>query len=126
MGRFYNGDIDGKWWFGVQSSDTPIKFGGQEISIDYSICNDDTFKDKVKQIEQELGDKLEWLIQFFKENSFYSNEKLLEFMIKKNPRYDKSELRKDLENFADYEFAMQVKQHFEDTDEDYCNVSSEL
>ncbi len=47
-------------------------------------------------------------------------------MMKKNPRYNGSELRQDLENFADYEFAMQVKQHFEDTGEDYCNVSSEL
>jgi len=126
MGRYYSGDVEGKWWFGVQSSNTPIKFGGQETFIDYTICNDGTFKRQVKQLKQDLGDKLEWLQQFFDENNGYNDAMLMEFMIKKNPRYDKSELRKDLENFADYEFAMQVKQHFEDTDEDYCNVSSEL
>jgi hypothetical protein len=126
MGRFYNGDIDGKWWFAVQSSDTPEKFGGYETHIDYTICNDDTFKNKVKQLENDLGDKFEWMTQFFKENDFYNDADLREYLIKKNPRYDKSELSQDLENFADYEFAMQVKQHFEDTGEDYCNVSSEL
>ena len=126
MGRYYSGDIEGKWWFGVQSSDTPEKFGGYETYIDYTICNNDTFKGQVRQLKQDLGDKLEWMTQFFKEHSFYSDEKLQEFMMKKNPRYNGSELRQDLENFADYEFAMQVKQHFEDTGEDYCNVSSEL
>tara|TARA_R100000734_G_C3297957_1_gene88929 strand:- start:614 stop:994 length:381 start_codon:yes stop_codon:yes gene_type:complete len=126
MGRYYSGDVEGKWWFGVQSSNTPIKFGGQETFIDYTICNDGTFKRQVEQLKQDLGDKLEWLQQFFDENNGYNDAMLMEFMMKKNPRYDKSELSRDLENFADYEFAMQVKQHFEDTGEDYCNVSSEL
>ena len=126
MGRYYDGDVEGKWWFGVQSSDTPERFGGYETHIDYTICNDDTFKSGIKLIKEDLGDKLEWLQQFFDENNGYNDAMLMEFMLKKNPRYDKSELSQDLENFADYGFAMQVKQHFEDTDEDYCNVNSEL
>ena len=126
MGRYYDGDVEGKWWFGVQSSDTPIKFGGHETFIDYTICNDDTFKGQVKQLKQDLGDKLEWLQQFFDENNGYNDAMLTEFMMKKNPRYNGSELRRDLENFADYEFAMQVKEYFDDTGEEYCNVNSEL
>ena len=126
MGRYYSGDVEGKWWFGVQSSNTPIKFGGTETFIDYTICNDDTFKRQVKQLKQDLGDKLEWLQQFFDENNGYNDAMLMEFMMKKNPRYDKSELRRDLENFADYEFAMQVKEYFDDTGEEYCNINSEL
>jgi len=27
MGRYYYGDIDGKFWFGVQSSDAADRFG---------------------------------------------------------------------------------------------------
>ena len=27
MGRYYNGDIEGKFWFGVQSSDDADFFG---------------------------------------------------------------------------------------------------
>ena len=73
-----------------------------------------------------MGDKLEWLQQFFDENNGYNDAMLMEFMIKKNPRYDKSELSQDLENFADYEFAMQVKEYFDDTGNEYCHVNSEL
>jgi hypothetical protein len=50
------------------------------------------------------------MTQFFKENSFYNDADFLEYLMKKNPSYDKSELSQDLENFADYEFAMQVEQ----------------
>jgi len=126
MGRYYDGDVEGKWWFGVQSSDTPERFGGYETHIDYTICNDDTFKSGIKLIKEDLGDKLEWLQQFFDENNGYNDAMLMEFMIKKNPRYDKSELSQDLENFADYEFAMQVKEYFDDTGNEYCHVNSEL
>ena len=126
MGRYYDGDVEGKWWFGVQSSDTPERFGGYETHIDYTICNDDTFKSGIKLIKEDLGDKLEWLQQFFDENNGYNDAVLMEFMLKKNPRYDKSELSQDLENFADYEFAMQVKEYFDDTGNEYCHVNSEL
>jgi len=30
MGRYYSGDIEGKFWFGVQSSDDASFFGGEE------------------------------------------------------------------------------------------------
>ena len=126
MGRYYDGDVEGKWWFGVQSSDTPERFGGYETHIDYTICNDDTFKSGIKLIKEDLGDKLEWLQKFFDENNGYNDAMLMEFMIKKNPRYDKSELSQDLENFADYEFAMQVKEYFDETGNEYCHVNSEL
>ena len=31
MGRYYNGDIEGKFWFGVQSSDDGEFFGAREL-----------------------------------------------------------------------------------------------
>jgi hypothetical protein len=33
MGRYYQGDIEGKFWFGVQSSDDANYFGGSEIEL---------------------------------------------------------------------------------------------
>ena len=33
MGRYYQGDIEGKFWFGVQSSDDANNFGGSEIEV---------------------------------------------------------------------------------------------
>ena len=44
MGRYYEGDIEGKFWFGVQSSDDGEFFGAQEQEsslIDYVVPNDD-------------------------------------------------------------------------------------
>lgn len=32
MGRYYSGDIEGKFWFGVQSSDDAKHFGGIEVN----------------------------------------------------------------------------------------------
>ena len=37
MGRYYNGDIEGKFWFGLQSSESPNRFGGSmELSFSFS------------------------------------------------------------------------------------------
>jgi hypothetical protein len=33
MGRYYSGDIEGKFWFGVQSSDDASFFGGSDEEI---------------------------------------------------------------------------------------------
>jgi hypothetical protein len=35
MGRYYSGDIEGKFWFAVQSSDDASAFGGEEFYLDY-------------------------------------------------------------------------------------------
>jgi hypothetical protein len=44
MGRYYQGDIEGKFWFGVQNSDDGEFFGATECTtniIDYEInCGD--------------------------------------------------------------------------------------
>ena len=33
MGRYYHGDIEGKFWFGVQDSRDAEHFGGEETPI---------------------------------------------------------------------------------------------
>lgn len=35
MGRYYTGDIEGKFWFAVQPSDDASFFGGEEIEPQY-------------------------------------------------------------------------------------------
>ena len=35
MGRYYNGDIEGKFWFGVQDSDDASFFGGEKVEPNY-------------------------------------------------------------------------------------------
>lgn len=81
MGRYYDGDINGKFWFGVQSSNAADRFGqkGYEPSyIEYYYDNDDLdeVEAEIKRIEDNLGDKLETLDKFFSERFSYSDEDL--------------------------------------------------
>ena len=48
MGRYYEGDIEGKFWFGVQSSDDGEFFGAQEQESNYIDYYVD--KEKFKEI----------------------------------------------------------------------------
>jgi len=126
MGRFYNGDIEGKWWFAVQSSDTPEKFGGYETHIDYSICNDDVFKDRMECIKNDLGDRLPILEKFFEMDYSYNDKRVHEYISKHVEGYKIESVSQDLENYADYCFGKKVEEHFKESGEDYCNVISEL
>lgn len=84
MGRYYNGDIEGKFWFGVQSSDDGDFFGskGEEPNtfLNYHFSKDDHLKDikkGIKECEKELGTWKEKLDKFFKDNNGY-NAKMIE------------------------------------------------
>ena len=74
MGRYYNGDIEGKFWFGVQSSDDADFFGqqGQEPNLgemrnklDQYFKAKDCYNDKelakhFKITERQVSKYLEW------------------------------------------------------------------
>lgn len=130
MGRFYNGDINGKWWFAVQSSDTPERFGGQKTSIDYIICNDEEFQEKMQKLKTTLGENTKIFDEFFVKNNSYNNEKLVEFFQDKGINQPKEKLQVDIEyllsDYADYQFGLEVAKYFEDTQEESCYISSEL
>ena len=84
MGRYYNGDIEGKFWFGVQSSNDGDFFGskGEEPNtfLNYHFTKDEHLKDikkGIKECEKELGTWKEKLDKFFKDNNGY-NDKMIE------------------------------------------------
>ena len=61
MGRYYDGDIEGKFWFAVQSSDDGEHFGCTECGsnvIEYYLDRD-TFNDvgmkKIKELRRKLS-----------------------------------------------------------------------
>lgn len=84
MGRYYEGDINGKFWFGVQPSDAADRFGvyGQEPSyIEYFYDEKDLNNviTELKNIEESIGiNNIEKLDKFFNDNMFYSDKKLQE------------------------------------------------
>ena len=82
MGRYYNGDIEGKFWFAVQSSTDAEFFGvvGSEPSyLDYYFSEDNLkdLEEGISECKKELGDWKSKLDQFFKENNGY-NYKMIE------------------------------------------------
>ena len=122
MGRYYSGDVEGKWAFGVQCSTTPDKFGAVEhepYMIEYTFYrhNLDFAKNKMKELEAGLGGNLQKIIDFFSVNNGYHDAKLIEAGI--DPQ--------DLGAYFDWCFGKQVLDFFEaNPDEDECNIDSEL
>lgn len=78
MGRYYKGDIEGKFWFGIQNSDDASFFGGTQLeptTITYNFDEID-LPDIIKGIEKckkELGENKEKLDAFFSEGGKGSN-----------------------------------------------------
>ena len=101
MGRYYSGDIEGKFWFAVQSSNDVSFFGG-EVSdpnyLSYYFGKEDIkdLEEGIKKCKEELGDNLVKLEKFFSKAEMYSDEdveKVLEIS-------DKDKVRSMLQWFA--------------------------
>ena len=81
MGRYYSGDIEGKFWFAVQSSDDANFFGVEGCEpnyIEYYFDEDDLPKIKagIKKCKEALGKNKKKLDKFFKANEGYNDEML--------------------------------------------------
>ena len=85
MGRYYSGDIDGKFMFAVQSSNDADFFGvkGTEPSrLDYVFEKEDLpkVKEGIKKCKAYLVNFKPKLKKFFKGKEYYSREELQKFM----------------------------------------------
>ena len=126
MGRYYNGDIDGKFWFAVQPSNAGERFGAKEISpyyIEYEIDRDDSYKDIVKELESiESNDAIKRVDDMFKmlqllKGNGYDDDTLKQYGVKE----------KDIEEYADYELGKQIKNWFDDNpDRDVLSFQAEI
>jgi hypothetical protein len=124
MGRYYNGDIEGKFWFAVQSSDDASFFGGTEYepnSIEYIFEEHDLedIKTGIEKCLDELGENKKKLDDFFKENNSY-NEKMLEEKAKIKP----NEIRNTLEWYARLELGEKILKSVEENGQ--CCFEAEL
>lgn len=89
MGRYYSGDIEGKFWFGVQSSDDAEFFGAIQLDsnyINYQLDEDNLpeIKEGITKCRVALGDKKEKLDAFFAEGGAgyagYNDKMLAEYL----------------------------------------------
>jgi len=124
MGRYYNGDIEGKFWFGVQSSNAADRFGatGTEPQYLYYYFDTDnlpTLESELSTIKTTLGGNLAKLDAFFATNPHYNDEKLSEATSIPLP-----DVRHLLSDYADYKLGLSIKESIEANGQ--CEFTAEL
>jgi hypothetical protein len=81
MGRYFQGDIQGKFWFALQSSNCADRFGVmgyQPDVLNYYFSEDDLegVEEEIANIETKLGDKLKIIDDFFETRGGYNDDDL--------------------------------------------------
>ena len=129
MGRYYTGDIEGKFMFGVQSSDDADFFGveGDARFLNYSYSEEDLPKveEGVKECEGVLGEYLKHIDQFFKENDSFNSERLAKYLsnvLDKNVTEENT--RFNLEWYARLELGKEIRDCIKEHGQ--CNFEAEL
>jgi hypothetical protein len=97
MGRYYSGDIEGKFWFALQSSDAADRFGvtGQTpAELQYFFTEDDLegVEVEIKNIEKTLGEKKQILDDFFKDERGYTDSDIEALGVSKDELSDYADL----------------------------------
>lgn len=124
MGRFYSGDIEGKFWFGVQDSDDASFFGGWETDVrelHYEFEEKDLPKIKkgIAECKEKLGEYEKKLDAFFKEKGSYNDE-----MIMKEMGVDKKKVATILKWYARLELGRKILDCVET--QGHCYFDAEL
>lgn len=119
MGRYYNGDIEGKFWFAVQPSNSADRFGvtGHVPEyIEYNFYEDDKqgVEEELKRIEKSLGNQLQKFDEFFEKHTSYRDEMLAENGISVSK----------LGDYADYKLGQKILNCLNENG--YCEFEAEL
>ena len=139
MGRYYSGDIEGKFWFGVQGSDDAIHFGGtydyidgdgevlEEDDIDEAVEmyfhfgqeDVESIREGIQECLESLGENHEKVEKFFEERDSYNDEELA-----KNLGVSLLKTRSILEQYARLQLGLKIENCVGENGE--CNFSAEL
>jgi len=141
MGRHYDGDIEGKFWFAVQSSDDGEYFGALDITeentdsdyhegfVDYVIYFSDI--DKVKAgidlCKRQLRGNYVILSEFFSNNNGYNDEMIIEhYKETRGIHINEDFLREQLTIFARLDFGTQILLYFNENPGEDCHFTAEM
>jgi hypothetical protein len=139
MGRYYSGDIEGKFWFTVQSSDDADFFGvegeyvypeGEDgepdesmepMELSYYFTPDDTgaVEDGIETCIEKLGDSLHKLDDFFGKVDGYNDIDIAVLL-----NIDKSEVKSILEWYARLKLGKKIRWSLQANAQ--CNFTCEL
>lgn len=122
MGRYYTGDIEGKFWFAVQSSTAADRF--KEHYTPDHVCyyfdeNDlQELNEELNNIKETIGEEnLKNLNDFFEKVNSYSNKMLEEHGIDEIWEEHKS-------NYADYTLGLKIQKCLKENGS--CQFEAEL
>lgn len=101
MGRYYSGDIEGKFWFAVQASDAADRFGvtgtpPNYLNYYFDISNLQSIRDEIGVILKNLGEYRDKLDKFFDMKCCYNDKELQEYL-----KVDENKERYLLSEYAD-------------------------
>ena len=124
MGRWYSGDIEGKFWFAVQSSDAADRFGvtgvqPEELYYNFDIESLPEIYQELSNIATNLGSNLILLHKFFTDNTGYTDEKVAEYL---NVELDVA--KNLLKDYADFELGLKIAEAVQTTGQ--CEFTAEL
>ena len=124
MGRYYQGDIEGKFWFGVQDSNAADRFGVTEVQPEnlYYYFDEDLLPriyQELTYIENKLGNKLALLNKFFEENNSYTDEKVAEYL-----NVGPNVIQYFLKDYADYVLGLKITKAIQTAGK--CEFTTEL
>ena len=119
MGRYYNGQIEGKFWFALQSSDCADRFGVSGTTpevLNYYFEESDLegVEEEIARIEESLGDKIKIIEDFFKDNNGYNDGMLAKAGITNH----------ELSEYADLGMGKQIRDCIKENGE--CSFEAEL
>ena len=124
MGRYINGDINRKLWFGIQSSDAADRFGvtghqPEELYYHFDIESLPEIYQELSNIARNLGSNLVLLHKFFNDNASYSDETVAEYL-----KIDQDEAENVLKEYADFELGLKIAEAVRTTGQ--CEFTAEL
>tara|TARA_Y100000768_G_scaffold362913_1_gene322086 strand:- start:353 stop:733 length:381 start_codon:yes stop_codon:yes gene_type:complete len=126
MGRYYSGDIEGKFLFGVQESNDADFFGtkGQpeDIIYDFGENQIDEIKAGIKTCYEKLGQAKEGLDSYFDDNDMFNDEEIAKYFL--NKYNEKINVPKSLKWYARLKLGEQIKNCVEE--KGYCYFRAEL
>ena len=113
MGRYYSGDIEGKFWFGVQPSDAADRFGVEGSTPNYLEYYFD--EENLEELEDEL-DRIESKNWFKKYHLYYEDD--TGTIVKPDVTQEA------LKDYADYVLGIQIYDSIKKTGQ--CSFNAEL
>lgn len=128
MGRYYNGDIEGKFWVAVQPSDDANFFGVEGYHMNLHYCFDENnledIKKGIEECKTKLGVAKKILDEFFDIESGWNDEMIKKHFKEKHKINLKGKVRDLLGWYARLELGEKIKKCVED--KGHCEFEAEV